>query len=203
MLDTIVKLLEKLIKFGEVRETNKQRYVDRYVTPLYLAAETIYKDYSSLLRTLRRKIQTGRKTISLVTFLEQRRLDQLPTRVKIREILRRTPEKNWTRFEQGILGLINGCLSDSESHTSIYPVESGFTGLSGHHTVYDIARRIEYNETPDLAPVRSRLLEAVEIQIAGIDKAWEFVCAGYADLQRTTFSDLSVPAPYRYRREGD
>src|SRR5436190_17264037 len=108
MIDSILKLLEKLIKLGEVRMANKQIYVDRYVTPLYSIAETVYKDYSSLLRDTRRKIQTGRKTIPLIQFIEQRRVDQLPTRLRIRAILRKTPRKNWTLLEQGILGLING-----------------------------------------------------------------------------------------------
>jgi hypothetical protein len=196
MIDAILKLLEKLIKLGEVHMTNKQIYVDRYVTPLYSIAETVYKDYSSLLRDTRRKIQTGRKTIPLIQFLEQRRVDQLPTRLRIRAILRKTPRKNWTLFEQGILGLINGCISDSQSYLTIYPLQGGPRG----HTVYDIIRRIESYDSDDLAMFRHHLLEAIDLQIDGLDKAWEFVCAGYADLQSTAIPDVGVPAKYVYKR---
>lgn len=200
MLEAALKLLEKLIKLGEVRETNRQRYVDRYATPVYLAAEVIYRDYSSILRDLRRRIRTGRKTLPLIQFVEQRRLDQLPSRIKIRAILHKTPEKNWTRFEQGVLGLINGCLSDSDTYQSIYPVRRS---SPGGHTLYDIIRQIEQRASQELAPVRSHLLTAVERQIAGIDEAWECACAGYADLQSTAIPSVSIPKAYVYKRTGD
>ncbi|EEF63131.1 hypothetical protein [Pedosphaera parvula] len=197
MLDTLTKLLEKFIKLGEVREANQQRYVDRYVTPLYSVAEAIYKDYSSTLRELRRKVKTGRKTMPLIQFLEQRRLEQLPARMKIRAVLRTIPKRNWTRFEQGVLGLIHGCLSDFDRHQSIYPIGHG------DHTLYDMIRYIESRGEPELAPDRGRLLSAIERQIQGIDKAWEFVCVGYADLQRITVPDITVPKSYVYERSGD
>lgn len=197
ILEAIIKLLEKFIKLGEVREANRQRYMDRYVTPLYHAAEVIYKDYSSLLRQVRRKVQTARKSLPLIQFVENRRLEQLPSRMKLRAILAKTPKKNWTKFEQGILGLIHGCLTENETHQSIYPIGHG------DHTLYDIVRRIEYRGDQSLASNRERLLRAVDSQIAGIDEAWKFVCAGYADLQITTFDDLAVPKPYVYDRTGD
>ena len=59
MIDSIVNLLEKLIKLGEVRTTNKRVYIDRYVTPLYSVAETVYKDYSSLLRDVHQRFQVN------------------------------------------------------------------------------------------------------------------------------------------------
>ena len=198
MLDAILKLVEKFIKLGEVREANTQRYFDRYVAPLYVAAEAIYRDYSSLLRDVRQKIQTGRKRLPLIQFLEQRRLEQLPSRMKIRAILRKTSKRNWTQFEQGILGLVHGCLSDFDHYQSIYPVER-----SRDHTVYDVIRFIEQHGFEDLSRDRADLLQAVDHQIAGIDKAWEFVCAGYADLQSTTFSHISIPTSYVYNRSGD
>lgn len=136
MLEAVLKLLEKLIKLGEVREANRQRYVDRYATPVYLAAEIIYRDYSSLLRDLRRRIRTGRRTLPLIRFVEQRRLDQLPSRIKIRAIMRRTPEGNWTRFEQGVLGLINGCLSDSDTYQSIHPIRRASPGPTRYTTSF-------------------------------------------------------------------
>jgi hypothetical protein len=110
-----------------------------------------------------------------------------------------TPEKNWTRFEQGILGLIHGCISDSDRYLSISPVVDAPLG----HTVYDIIRRIEYHDHENLASLRHDLLRAIERQIAGLDKAWEFVCAGFADLQSTAIPDVAVPAKYVYKRSGD
>ena len=187
MLDALVKLLGKFIKLGEVREANQQRYVDRYVTPMYSVAEAIYKDYSSTLRELHRKVKTGRKTMPLIQFLEQRRLEQLPGRMKIRAVLRTIPERNWTHFERGILGLIHGCLSDFDRNQSIYPIGQG------DHTLYDMIRFIENSGEPELAPDRHRLLRAVERQIQGIDKAWEWVCAGYARLQRIAVPEITVP----------
>jgi hypothetical protein len=198
MLDVILKLLDKFIKLGEVREANAQRYFDRYVTPLYLAAEIIYKDYSALLRDVRRRIETGRKTLPLIQFLERRRLKELPNRMKIRAILRKTPQRNWTWFEQGILGLIHGCVSDFDIYQSIYPLEH-----RKDHTVYNLIHFIEQKGYEDLALYRPSLLERVDHQIAGIDKAWEFVCQGYANLQSTTFSNLSVPRSFTYNRSGD
>jgi hypothetical protein len=51
-----------------------------------------------------------------------------------------------------------------------------------------------------LAMFRHHLLEAIDLQIDGLDKAWEFVCAGYADLQSTAIPDVGVPAKYVYKR---
>lgn len=197
MLDTLITLLEKFIKLGEVRESNQQRYIDRYVTPMYLVAETIYKDYSSTLRDLRRKIKRERKTLPLVLFLERRRYEQLPGRMKVRAILRTVPKRNWTHFEQGVLGLIHGCISDFDIHQSFYPVGRG------DHTLYDVVRWIESKGETVLAPHRDELLAVVERQINGMDKAWEYVCAGYADLQRVTVPEIAIPSDYVYKRSGD
>jgi hypothetical protein len=140
----------------------------------------------------------GRKTLPLIQLLERRRLKELASRMKIRAILRKTPTRNWTWFEQGILGLIHGCVSDFDHYQSIYSVEH-----SRDHTVYDVIRFIEEYGFEDLERDRSDLLKAVDRQIAGIDKSWEFVCAGYANLQSTTISNLSVPKSYVYNRSGD
>ncbi|HYF36213.1 MAG TPA: hypothetical protein VD994_13045, partial [Prosthecobacter sp.] len=80
MLDVLIKLLERLTKYSEIRNTNRQLYIDRYATPALEAAEVVYRDYLALLNTTRKKIKAFKRALPLLQFLEQRRLEQLPAR---------------------------------------------------------------------------------------------------------------------------
>ncbi|HEX3989225.1 MAG TPA: hypothetical protein VHZ30_07320, partial [Verrucomicrobiae bacterium] len=147
MISTVfLQLIEKLTKFAELREKTREKFVDRYVEPMYEDAQTIYQDYSGLLREIRMKIERAKKVGPLLKYLEEKRRVNLPTRTKIRALMnQRVTKKNLTRFEVGVLGLMSGSMTGlDEGHDSFAPLRRG------DHTVMDIANRLARQSGADL-----------------------------------------------------
>ncbi|HYF35970.1 MAG TPA: hypothetical protein VD994_11810, partial [Prosthecobacter sp.] len=95
--------------------------------------------------------------------------------------------------------LMSGCISQYSSHFDIYPIKSHFGG----HTVYDVIRWVERAGDYPMADRREDLLERVDMQIAGLNKAWEFVATGFAELQTIAIPEQTIPKSFLYRHEGD
>lgn len=183
MLDLFTKLLERLVQFAEVREKNREKFIDRFVTPLYQDAEIIYRDYSNLLRDIRKKTERAKRIAPLLKHMEDKRQIHLPTRTKVRALLRkRLEKKKLTRFEMGIFGLMTGSLTSlDEGHCSFEPL--GY----GDHTILDVAKRLSFRGEKTLTPYsRSQMLRYIDRQIKGIDSAWEEVVGGYAEFVTAT-----------------
>lgn len=182
MLDVFLKLLEKLAAFAELREKNREKFIDRYVAPLYNDAEIIYRDYSQLLRDIRKRAERAVKVAPLLKYIEDKRRANLTTRTKVRAVLTKCLEaKNLSRFEMGIFGLMTGSMTAlDEGHCSFAPL------ANGDHTILDIVRRLANRGQSELVPyTRENMLRYIDGQIKGIDSAWSEVVAGYADLMAT------------------
>ena len=178
MLDIFLGLVDRLAKFAEVREKNREKFVDRYVVPLYNDAETIYRDYSLLLRDLQKKAARAKKIAPLLKYIEDKRQINLTTRTKVRALLKkRIDEKKLTRFEMGIFGLMTGSMTAlDEGHCSFEPLHRG------SHTILDVVKRLSFRGEKDFtADTRSAALGYIDRQIRGIDAAWSEVVSGYAD----------------------
>lgn len=190
MIDSFTKLLSSLTKLVEAREKNKEKFVDRYVEPVYRDAESIYKDYSRLLREIRAKVKRGKKIAPILKYLEEKRQENLNTRTKVRALLKnRLDQKKLTRFERGIWGLMMGSVTAfDKGYCSFKPM------FWGCHTILDIADyfsscRGEKYITPE---IRRKMLGFVCRQISGIDYAWSEVVAGYADLRAVAIPNIGI-----------
>ena len=185
MLDLFIKLLDKLTEFAKVRSEDREKFIDRYVEPIYQDAETIYKDYSNLLRSIRSKVESEHKVEPILKYLEEKRQAHLPTRTKVRALLKkRLQEKEITQFERGIWGLMMGSVTAfDEGHYSLEPVSWG------DHTLLDIANRMIKRGVKDITPSeRLHMLDFIDRQICGINGAWKEVVDGYAELR-----SLAIP----------
>ena len=122
MIEIFLQLLEKLIEFRQKVTEDERTYFTSYVQPTYEAAETIYRDYRSLLGQARRKI-TRCKTLAPVSrLLEQRREDYRPLRMRVRAMLE-VRDDSWTQFERGVLALMTGSMSSFEDrHFYVWPI---------------------------------------------------------------------------------
>ena len=200
MIDTIIKLLGSLTKFAEVREKNREKFIDRYVEPVYRDAEAIYKDYSELLRDVRDKAARNRKIKPILTYLEEKRLEHYAERKKVRALLITQMKKgNLTRFERGIWGLMMGSVTAfDEGHCSFDPIGRG------DHTVLDVAKYFTEKGATDITTeIRSDMLLFVNSQIDGIEVAWTEVVEGYADLVSEGIPETRLPKKYKYQDESD
>ena len=233
MLDLFLKLIAQLTMFAQTGERNRRQYIDRYVQPVYKTTEEIYKDYCTFLRDLRGKIKRGKKCEPLIRYIETRRLEMLPARIQVRALLaKRLDEGAITGFEVGILGLMTGSLSTLETsyfrfslpYVAVDPewnhrphIERFADLLEGHtgrflkdHTVLSILEQITDGGDTDFTRRRSDLLESVDKKIYAVNKAWEAVTIGYAELhsrtlpkQKNKVQSQTSPQKWIYKHEGD
>lgn len=201
MIDSFTKLLSGLTKLVEAREKNREKFVARYVEPVYRDAESIYIDYSSLLREIRAKVKRGKKIAPILKYLKEKRQENLPTRTKVRALLKnRLDQKKLTRFERGIWGLMMGSVTAfDKGHCSFQPI------FWGDHTILDVADYFSSceGETYITQEIRRKMLNFVGRQIDGIDHAWSEVVAGYADLGAVAIPNSGLPKSKIYKPEGN
>ena len=150
MVELFLNLLANLVKFGEVREKNREKYIESYVDPVYEHAEAIYQDYAKLLLELQRKLAKARKVAPLLRFLEERRMENFTVRTKTRALLRKRMEKHFaTRFERGIWGLMMGSVSLFDyGYTDFGPLND----IPSDHTLLDVMERLSQAGQPDIDP---------------------------------------------------
>jgi hypothetical protein len=195
MIDIFLKLIEKMIKLAEVREQNREKYIDRYVQPVYADAEAIYKDYSSLLKVVRNKVARGRQVNEILGFLEAKRQENIATRTKVRAILnKRMEEGSFTRFERGIWGLMMGSVTAFDrGHCSFGPVGRG------DHTLLDITEHLaELGKSDITEDIRTQMMRFIDRQITGLDGAWDEVVKGYAELVSEAIPKTSLPKKFKF-----
>src|SRR4051794_816611 len=59
MLDSLLKLVEYLIKFREHRDADARVYFDRYIQPTYVLAIEVYEDYLRIFQQVRDLVGSG------------------------------------------------------------------------------------------------------------------------------------------------
>ena len=146
---------------------NNREYFDQYVQPAYDIAQRVYRDYSALLDELRERVTREDTCTPLIRYLEDRRREVQPDRVKIRaQINRRSSEGRVTRFEAGVLGLLGGAVP-SVSRPYFEPLDYSEADETicpqlGRHTALDILRKLHARTNDDLGPIRAQVIAAVE-----------------------------------------
>ena len=197
MIDSIVQILSNLVKFAEVREKNREKYIERYVEPIYEDAEVIFRDYFGLMQEVEKKLRRARKVGPLLRFLEEKRQENLTVRTKTRALLNiRMKEGVVTRIERGVWGLMMGSVSSfDEVYTSFDPIKV----IRGAHTVFHIANQFALMGMIDIDQWdRQFLLKLVQRQISNLELAWQEVVAGYADLKSEIIPKTGISNKHRY-----
>jgi hypothetical protein len=198
MLANILKLIDLFIKLRAVDKKTTKEYFEVYVEPTYELAELVYKDYLFLFDELESKVTSGRKTQPIVRFLEKRRLDNLPIRMKLRALVHARGIKQTNHFEVGILGLMYSTAGSFDSQTNPMKsmlIQERIQYARGGHYLLDIINWIVLSGEDNLAPIRPRLLRLVRKIRSSIDYEWELTVKGYAELK-----EMIIPKRKRRKR---
>jgi hypothetical protein len=176
-VDAGLRVLDKFIELLKVGDKAKKDYFDSVVQPMFEDAELVAKDYIALFGELIAKLKKGQDVLEMTGWIEERRLEFLPVRIKVRALLEEGCVKpSMDRFEQGIWGLLKGGISlVEEGHAPLR--EYGF----GSHTVLDLLKRCS-NEP--LERRRELLLRSATAQLTCIQAAWKDTVKGYGELRR-------------------
>jgi hypothetical protein len=145
MLEIALSLFDYFIKLVEKKEGNIDEYFDIYVKPAFEIAQNIFSDYTTLLHTVKKKIQKGSNKRDIIEFLEDGRIKYLP----LRRQLYVEVQDRWNnghdfdrlpKFEKGLLGILMGGLSPFEygDYDERYHRYSYHTPYNGGHTLLDL-----------------------------------------------------------------
>jgi len=187
MIDEGIKIIDRLIQLATYRERKSKEYFDVYVEPLYKDAEKIVSDYLKLFQKLIHKIKKGESEAEIIKWIEQRRVDHLPIRMKTKSLLKHCDSRYYNRernrvgidkFQDGILRVMRGGVS---------LVEPGHISDSGAHTVLDVLYAFmygRYREEEQSEKERSEFyLKCARRQMEYIQEAWKDAMEGYAELK--------------------
>jgi hypothetical protein len=183
MIDAGVKIIDRLIQLLEKRQARREHYFTAFVDPVFHDAEEVAKDYIGLFGQVIAKLGSKDEDISgLIKWLEERRLDRLPVRIKLRALVNHARFREWSvseasrdKFQRGVLALMQGGLSLTEEGHLFLP-EYGYMG----HTILDLL--YHWAQKP-LSLNRNRYLADTRRQLEAVERAWKDVVEGYAEIK--------------------
>ena len=178
MIDSALKLIDRLLQLVKVREDNRAKRFKNIIEPMYQDAQSIMDDYNALFKELITKLETEEDVAPIIQWLETRRLEMVPVRIKTRAFLGtlRFRENELDKFNKGIWGLMKGGITiTEEGHVPMQ--EYGW----GDHTVLDLLYM--WSDRP-VAVERERYIQHAKEQLAAIQRAWQDVNEGYAELKQ-------------------
>jgi len=182
LIDTALKVIDRLVELGKLPERNRKKYLDETVQPLYDDAEVVVSDYIGLFRDLIRRLKEGQNIQEIIDWLELRRLEIMPVRIKLRSYLENMDDPKFhtnepmDRFKAGIWRLMRGGISLVELGHIDFPEY----GLSMRHTVLDL---LHLYGNRDLPGGREFYIKAAQDQLSCIERAWAEVTTGYVQLR--------------------
>ncbi len=203
MIGSFLKLIDYALHYLDKRNNLNQNHFDNIIEPLFNDAELIYTDFINTFDKLKKMISEDSNEEELIRFLEIRRLNYLPVRIKVKSLLVHFPSKHpdldfymiGDSYIDGIYQLILGGIRISEPGRIDFPGNKRYNiqrtfdrDSTGCHTLLDILyiiinRGIIWRE----GEVKLRLLEAVQHQEKCLHAAWHLVTQGYADKKMKTF----------------
>ena len=188
MIDAGIQIIDRLIQLATYKENKSKDYFNEFIAPLYSDTEKIAADYFKLFQELIHKIRDGEKEEALIRWLERRRIEHLPLRMKVKSLLRadrsdylrqRFEKGSPDKFQDGIWKLMQGGIS---------LVEPGYVSERGGHTILDVLYRFMYSDANASEEMRrNRYLQSAQYQMDYIMKAWEEVNEGYASLKESIY----------------
>lgn len=76
MLDSIVKLTEKITELVQYRSEKRARAFDKLVEPMYESLKLVHKDYLSIFETTKKELASGVRLTDVADSLSSRRLTE-------------------------------------------------------------------------------------------------------------------------------
>src|SRR5688572_2057140 len=74
MIDSLVKVAEKLVELGRLRDQRREHRFNAVVKPMFEALHEVHKDYLDLLQTAREAVASNTALADVLKVIEKRRL---------------------------------------------------------------------------------------------------------------------------------
>ena len=174
MLELMLRLIDYLVKLSERRESVSATLFDRVVAPTYQVAEAITQHYLVIFAELRGMVESKATREELATYIERKRLEYLPARMRLRELLAQNEPwqalQSKDKFVSGIYGVMCGGLGTYEDQ------QFDIQYVKTSHTLLDLIYHIRRGSDTFL---NHRLIELIDHQETIVKKAWSDVAVGY------------------------
>ena len=188
MLDTFLKLIDRLIALSKERTSRNRRLFEAHVDPIYNSAQIVVDDYRQVLESIEQQLADSTVSIDQVlTDLRDRRKRYERARVELveySEILYRTQSAD------EVLDFAAACLqllrSDPASPQENGPAPSPLTSLEEHVDSSSLLDDIEEYKAHDLR--RTHLSGLPSIYLRQIDSRWRVFVQIYYELRTECLS---------------
>lgn len=189
MIDTAVKVVDRLISLLREREKRIDAYFDEFIEPIYSDISLVVEDYFSLFHQLVEKLENEEDVEVVIKWLEERRYEYLPLSIKVRGMMKSYPrtkqyENTLEKFEAGVWGVMKGGLS---------LFEEGYTPMPEYgwhdHTVLDLLYL--WHHRP-ISSEREHYIHNAKKQREALQNAWKDVTEAYSQLKTMKFESKNV-----------
>jgi hypothetical protein len=186
MLDSITRVVDRLIQLVERKEQRDRRLFVELAAPLFRDLESTHRDYLDLLRETRRRLEKS-GPVCAATYIKERRIDFEPTRAKLwaaegavwSEFGGRTDP--WGQFGKAVRLYLNAPIG-AEGYDS-WDSQMSYYVLNTLKAYID--RPGESNESPG---VSEHLTEMIDSLIEHIRKQWAVAAEKFEALKVAVMS---------------
>jgi hypothetical protein len=210
MIELSLTLVDYMFKLADKRSLKRRNRYATLIKPAFDAAETIYKDYLAIATKVHQMAEDRRPFRDIERFLEDRRTEFKPLRMKLRVFVERedfaegfslddsSPRRyellseSQSDFEKGVFGLLHSGIQTVEVDGSLRKY------IRGGHTILDMVQWVAFwgsleesiSKTEDIAPAARTekieelyrdLLSSIRLQELALEKAYELMLRGYRE----------------------
>jgi hypothetical protein len=184
MLDTLVKVVEKLIELLKHRREMEEKTFDLVVAPLYTDLMAIHGDYLRLFETCRQNLADRVELSRVAQELRHQRLEREALRDSVVSLVRVFRENERLRPYRDFFDTVTAYMSGYEDNAVHGRISSNSTSLLSAMETY-LAKRgnglRRTPETPALDPY-AWLKSSAETVLEHLRLKWDEVCTEYARL---------------------
>lgn len=210
MLDAFIKLLEKLIKWGELREKRSEKIYETVAAPLMTELEAVHQDYLALFQKCSDAIESGDSLTEIASIIERERKRLAGGRKKLSILadnhkLYGSPIGDFCyevyeyfgdprrRTIASAYGFAMGYLHVNSAANGMIKIDSEETAqmlgeLRAEERMFDSYSYFKFaSDHPDqvTVPIAALAKSLLETQISNLEGKWEQVCKAYAKLTVT------------------
>jgi hypothetical protein len=175
MLDTFIKLIDKVVELLRYRTGRRGRRFSTLVDPFYENLKAIHKDYLQFFEDTHARLLAGRELSKISADFSKRRIIEESQRMSViaqAEVLSREHRvEDLREFFKAV-----------NFYFYVQPLSSAVTPS----TVLELAMRRASLITVDSQDSRVRLQEAIEVGMNALRENWRGVSAVYASLRART-----------------
>ena len=180
MIDSFVKIVEKLIELRRYREDRNRRLFNDTVSLIFKDIEEIHRDYLQMFSACEMSLEENESLSKIVKDFRKARLKYEPTRRRILIILAELAGKTELAQFQWLFFHMHSYFSKADSSVTVMaPMPSGFTRSSRHLTFME--RTLQYARwAVDSSAYRRDIIFSTREWRKRLESDWHQVCESYA-----------------------